>query len=252
MGCNTSTARSPRGKLGPRPNLEDQQTHLLSVTLQSRTQGVVTASNEKCQTLDRNCATICVWQSRVQGSMFKAVHCAKFSTCPRTDPLHVTRSCHTQTFTCNLHSQLADGHPLNPVASCSKTQQQGRRVASRRTAAHKTSSSISQHAYSVLPEDQTHEQAHSGELLKQGPVLASQQHQEQQVHKQQRSAQTMTCRRCYQRFSTADNSSTSCSFHPAMYTGGEVAKVRTPEFYDLPKLQLHVGSGRCLGLMQLQ
>jgi hypothetical protein len=35
----------------------------------------------------------------------------------------------------------------------------------------------------------------------------------------------LTCRRCFQRFSSAANSSRACSFHPALYTGGEVAKV---------------------------
>lgn len=37
--------------------------------------------------------------------------------------------------------------------------------------------------------------------------------------------QQVTCRRCLQRFSVTENSPTACYYHPAMYTGGEVAKV---------------------------
>jgi hypothetical protein len=35
-----------------------------------------------------------------------------------------------------------------------------------------------------------------------------------------------TCRRCKQRFSEATNSQEACRYHPALYSGGEVAKVR--------------------------
>ena len=51
---------------------------------------------------------------------------------------------------------------------------------------------------------------------------------EQQAEQAQQEplAQLLTCRRCFQRFSSASNSAGACSFHPAMYTGGEVAKVR--------------------------
>lgn len=48
----------------------------------------------------------------------------------------------------------------------------------------------------------------------------------QQQQQQQPPQQQLTCRRCYQRFDTAANTRSSCRFHPAMYTGGEVAKVR--------------------------
>eukprot|EP00879_Flechtneria_rotunda_P018188 GHRR01019077.1.p1 GENE.GHRR01019077.1~~GHRR01019077.1.p1 ORF type:complete len:181 (+),score=47.90 GHRR01019077.1:64-606(+) len=34
----------------------------------------------------------------------------------------------------------------------------------------------------------------------------------------------MTCKRCKQMFSDLENSSTSCKHHPALYSGGEVAK----------------------------
>eukprot|EP00955_Chlamydomonas_euryale_P064477 358989-Chlamydomonas_euryale.AAC.6 len=34
----------------------------------------------------------------------------------------------------------------------------------------------------------------------------------------------ITCRRCKQRFVADSNASTSCQYHPAIYTGGEVAK----------------------------
>lgn len=38
-------------------------------------------------------------------------------------------------------------------------------------------------------------------------------------------AAMMTCKRCKQRFSAEQNTKTSCSYHPALYSGGEVAKV---------------------------
>jgi hypothetical protein len=38
------------------------------------------------------------------------------------------------------------------------------------------------------------------------------------------SSQSLTCRRCRQRFEIARNSPDACIHHPAAYTGGEVAK----------------------------
>lgn len=37
--------------------------------------------------------------------------------------------------------------------------------------------------------------------------------------------QMVTCKRCRQRFNPSDNTSSSCRYHPALYSGGEVAKV---------------------------
>jgi hypothetical protein len=52
-------------------------------------------------------------------------------------------------------------------------------------------------------------------------------HQQRQQQQQRPAVQVqqLTCRRCFQQFSSAENSSRACSYHPAMYTGGEVAKV---------------------------
>jgi hypothetical protein len=55
-------------------------------------------------------------------------------------------------------------------------------------------------------------------------VTHQQQQQQPAVHVQQ-----LTCRRCFQRFSSAENTSRACSYHPALYTGGEVAKVGQQE-----------------------
>jgi hypothetical protein len=52
------------------------------------------------------------------------------------------------------------------------------------------------------------------------------QSQQQQQQQQPPPPQHLTCRRCFQRFSAHANSSCSCRFHPALFTGGEVAKVR--------------------------
>jgi hypothetical protein len=53
--------------------------------------------------------------------------------------------------------------------------------------------------------------------------------------------QMLTCRRCFQRFSSAANSSSACSFHPAMYTGGEVAKVSARAHFHGGTTQSAVG-----------
>lgn len=41
----------------------------------------------------------------------------------------------------------------------------------------------------------------------------------------QAAASVMTCRRCKQQFTAADNTSSSCRYHPSLFSGGEVAKV---------------------------
>lgn len=68
------------------------------------------------------------------------------------------------------------------------------------------------------------------QVQQQDQQAQQQQHDQQpQQHEQPQHAprpvQLLTCRRCFQRFSSAENSAHACSFHPAMYTGGEVAKV---------------------------
>lgn len=54
-------------------------------------------------------------------------------------------------------------------------------------------------------------------------------HTEQAAENPQLQQQQLTCRRCFQRFSSTANSAQACRFHPAMFTGGEVAKVRTQQ-----------------------
>jgi hypothetical protein len=43
-----------------------------------------------------------------------------------------------------------------------------------------------------------------------------------------KSARVFTCRHCRQEFSEGDNGPSACQYHPCIYTGGEVAKVRGP------------------------
>ena len=60
---------------------------------------------------------------------------------------------------------------------------------------------------------------------------------------------TYTCRRCKGEFTEAGNSRTACRFHPCIYTGGEVAKVRRRRRaigmgWDRTHAQRSLGCGR--------
>eukprot|EP00878_Enallax_costatus_P022252 GHUV01023596.1.p2 GENE.GHUV01023596.1~~GHUV01023596.1.p2 ORF type:complete len:157 (+),score=39.81 GHUV01023596.1:360-830(+) len=60
----------------------------------------------------------------------------------------------------------------------------------------------------------------------------------------------MTCKRCKQRFVAAENTACSCKFHPALYSGGEVAKaIGFVRASDAPEDQLEGVIGR-KGLMR--
>jgi hypothetical protein len=54
---------------------------------------------------------------------------------------------------------------------------------------------------------------------------ADQQPEQQQQQQLEQPRQLLTCKRCRQRFDSSSNCGASCRCHPAMYSGGEVAKV---------------------------
>lgn len=64
------------------------------------------------------------------------------------------------------------------------------------------------------------------------------------------STSLITCRRCKQRFNEASNSRDACRYHPALYSGGEVAKaIGFVRASDAPQDQLEAVVGR-KGLMR--
>jgi hypothetical protein len=69
------------------------------------------------------------------------------------------------------------------------------------------------------------EQSGTPAPLQSGGAAASPEAQ-QQPQQPERKASMRTCRRCKQQFDPAANGPHSCRYHSALWTGGEVSKVR--------------------------
>jgi hypothetical protein len=60
-----------------------------------------------------------------------------------------------------------------------------------------------------------------------------------------RTQHQFTCKRCKTKFNAAENTRTSCRFHPALYSGGEMAKaIGFVRAGDAPSQQLRAVTGR--------